>query len=167
MPHLADRLAQYAVQLSFEKLDAATVHEVKRRLIDSFACALGAWDAHAPNVARAICRRVSSEPAATFLGGSRKTLPALAAFCNGVLFRYLDYNDTYLSLEPAHPSDNSAAVLAAGEAAGASGRDIITAAALAYEIQCRLCDAASIRKNGWDHVTYGTFSTAAAASKLF
>ena len=50
---------------------------------------------------------------------------------------------------------------------GATGRDIITAAVLAYEIQCRFCDAASIRKHGWDHVTYGAFSTAAAAAKLF
>jgi 2-methylcitrate dehydratase len=91
----------------------------------------------------------------------------LAAFVNGVLFRYLDFNDTYLSLEPAHPSDNFAAVLAAAEAAGRGGRDIITATVLAYEIQCRMCDAASIRAHGWDHVTYGAFSTAAAAAKLF
>jgi 2-methylcitrate dehydratase len=166
MQTLAERFAHYATNLKFEHLDPATVHEVRRRLIDSLACALGAWDAPAPNVARAICRRVSSEPAASYLGGAKKTLPALAAFCNGILFRYLDYNDTYLSLEPAHPSDNFAAVLAAGEASGSSGRDIITAAALAYEIQCRLCDAASIRKNGWDHVTYGAFSTSAAAAKL-
>jgi 2-methylcitrate dehydratase len=165
--HLANRLAEYAANLSFDRLDQQTIHEVRRRLVDTFACALGAWDAHAPNVARAICRRVTSEPAATFLGGAKKTLPALAAFCNGILFRYLDFNDTYLSLEPAHPSDNLAAVLAAGEAAGRSGREIITAAVLAYEIQCRLCDAASIRKRGWDHVTYGAFSTAAAAAKLF
>jgi 2-methylcitrate dehydratase len=164
---LANRLAQYAVNLTFDRLDEKTVHEVRRRLIDSFACALGAYGANAPGVARAICRRVTSEPAATYLGGAKKTLPALAAFCNGVLFRYLDFNDTYLSLEPAHPSDNLAAVLAAGEAAGRSGRELITAAVLAYEIQCRFCDAASIRRNGWDHVTYGAFSTAAAAAKLF
>ena len=164
---LAQRLAAYAANLTFEKLDQKTVHEVRRRLIDTFACALGAYGAHAPNVARAICRRVSSDPAATYLGGAKKTLPALAAFCNGILFRYLDFNDTYLSLEPAHPSDNFAAVLAAGEAAGRSGREMITATVLAYEIQCRFCDAASIRKHGWDHVTYGAFSTSAAAAKLF
>ena len=164
---LAERLGEYAASLTFDRLDDKTVHEVRRRLIDSFACALGAWEANAANVARAICRRVTSDPAATFLGGANKTLPALAAFCNGVLFRYLDFNDTYLSLEPAHPSDNLAAVLAAGQAAGRSGREMIAAAVLAYEIQCRLCDAASIRKNGWDHVTYGAFSTSAAAAKLF
>jgi 2-methylcitrate dehydratase len=82
------------------------------------------------------------------------------------LIRYLDYNDTYLSLEPAHPSDNLAAVLSVGEGAGSKGRDLITAAVLAYEIQCRLCDAASLRKHGWDHVTYGAISSAVAACRL-
>src|SRR5207248_1304086 len=42
----------------------------------------------------------------------------------------------------------------------------ITAVALAYEVQCRFCDAASIRARGWDHVTYGAFSTALASAKL-
>src|SRR5207248_3935266 len=39
-------------------------------------------------------------------------------------------------------------------------------AVLAYEIQCRLCDAASLRKQGIDHVTYGALSSCAAACKL-
>ncbi|MEX0701155.1 MAG: MmgE/PrpD family protein [Planctomycetales bacterium] len=164
---LARRIAEYAANLSFSDLDDATVHEARRRMIDSLACALGAWDAHAPNVARRVAARCTCEPGAGYLGGKRPTIPALAAFVNGVLFRYLDYNDTYLSLEPAHPSDNIAAVLAAAQAAGQGGREIIAATVLAYEIQCRLCDAASIRARGWDHVTYGAFSTAAAAAKLF
>jgi 2-methylcitrate dehydratase len=50
--------------------------------------------------------------------------------------------------------------------AGSGGRDLITAAVLAYEIQCRLCDAASLRKRGFDHVTYGAISSAVAACKL-
>ena len=37
---------------------------------------------------------------------------------------------------------------------------------LAYEIQCRFCDAASLRKHGVDHVTYGAISSAVAAAKL-
>jgi 2-methylcitrate dehydratase len=42
----------------------------------------------------------------------------------------------------------------------------VVASVIAYEIQCRLCDAASIRKHGWDHVTYGAFSAGAAAARL-
>jgi 2-methylcitrate dehydratase len=80
--------------------------------------------------------------------------------------RYLDFNDTYLSKEPAHPSDNIPAALAVADAVNADGREFITAIVLAYELQCRFCDAASIRARGWDHVTYGAFSTALAAAKL-
>src|SRR5262249_39657882 len=74
---------------------------------------------------------------------------------------------TYLSLERAHPSDNWAAVMAAGQAARADGKAWITAAAVAYEVQCRLCDAASIRARGWDHTAYGSLSTSLAAARLF
>lgn len=163
---LAERFANYAANLTYDHLDDDTIHEVKRRLIDSFACACGAYDSPTVAVGRRICGRVDSDPGSSYLGGTNLTIPALSAFCNGVLFRYLDYNDTYLSLEPAHPSDNLSAVLAVAESNNRTGPDIITAAALAYEIQCRLCDAASIRANGWDHVTYGAFSSSAAAGKL-
>ena len=164
--YLAERLAQFAAQLQFDALDARTIHEVCRRLIDSLGCACGAYQSDPVRVARRVAGRTYGIPGASYLGGSRPSSPELAAFVNGVLFRYLDCNDTYLSREPAHPSDNFAAVLAAAETAGRHGQDVITAAVLAYEIQCRLCDAASIRARGWDHVTYGAFSTAAAAAKL-
>src|SRR5438445_1867872 len=162
---LANRLAEYACQLRFEDLPAPVVHETKRRFIDSFGTAVSAMDADAYAIAKRCALRVQSQPGAGLLGGGRSSAE-WATFVNGLLIRYLDYNDTYLSLEPAHPSDNLAAVLGAGEMAGADGRALITAAVLAYEIQCRLCDAASLRKHGWDHVTYGALSSAVAACKL-
>ena len=115
-------------------------------------------------IAKKCALRVSGNPSASVLGGGT-TSPEWATFVNGLLIRYLDFNDTYLSKEPAHPSDNLAPVLAVGEAVGAKGKDLITAAVLAYEIQCRFCDAASLRKHGVDHVTYGAISSAAAAAK--
>jgi 2-methylcitrate dehydratase len=162
---LANRLATYATQLRFDDLPASVVHEVKRRFIDSFATAVGAMGADAYTIAKRCALRVQGQPGAGLLGGGRSSAE-WATFVNGLLIRYLDYNDTYLSLEPAHPSDNLAPVLAVGEMAGASGCDLIVAATLAYEIQCRLCDAASLRKHGWDHVTYGALSATAAAGKL-
>jgi 2-methylcitrate dehydratase len=163
---LAQRLSTYAAALGFEDLTPAAVHEAKRRLVDSLGCAMGAFPSEPATVARRLALTATSTAPATVIGTGHRSTPELAAFANGVQFRYLDFNDTYLSLEPAHPSDNLAAVLAVAEPARASGRDIITAAVLAYEIQCRLCDAASIRARGWDHVTYGSFSTSLAAGKL-
>lgn len=166
MKTLAERLSAYAHGLRFEALPPKTVHEVKRRLLDSLGCAMGAYSSEPAAIARKLAQTATSTTPATVIGTAHKSSPELAAFSNGVHFRYLDYNDTYLSKEPAHPSDNLAAVLAIAEPFGASGQDIITAAVLAYEIQCRLCDAANIRARGWDHVTYGSFSTSLAAGKL-
>src|SRR5437763_5279168 len=162
---LARRFAEYACQLRFEDLPAPVTHEVKRRFIDSIATACGAMDADAYRIARRCAARFRSEPGVSLFGGGQSSVE-WATFVNGLLIRYLDYNDTYLSLEPAHPSDNLAAVLAVGASVGASGPDMIAAAVLAYEVQCRLCDGASLRKHGIDHVTYGAISSCAAACKL-
>src|SRR3989475_6892451 len=163
---LAHRLAEYAFSLQFEDLSKDVVHEVKRRVIDSLGCALGAWNEEPCVIARNVASDFSATRGSTIIGTKHQAPPDWAAFATGCCIRYFDYNDTYLSKEPAHPSDNISAVLAVAESVGANGRDAITATALAYEVQCRLCDAASIRARGWDHVTYGAFSTALASAKL-
>jgi 2-methylcitrate dehydratase len=163
---IADRLANYAASLSYSRLPASVVHEVKRRVLDSLGCAFGAWSAAPCRIARQVAAPVKVSGGATLWGTTQKTLPDLAAFANGGLVRYLDFNDTYLSKEPAHPSDNIAAILAVGETVRSSGKQVIEAIALAYEIHCRLCDAAALRPRGWDHVTYGPFSSALGVSKL-
>jgi 2-methylcitrate dehydratase len=162
---LADRLSRYCQTLCYDDLPSAVVHEVKRRVLDSLGCALGAWNAPPCRIARQLAQAVKVSHGATLWGTGHRTLPDLATFVNGGLIRYLDFNDTYLAKEPAHPSDNIAAVLATGEASRASGKRVIQAIALAYEVQCRLCDAAALRPRGWDHVTYGPFSSALAAAK--
>jgi 2-methylcitrate dehydratase len=163
---LAQQLALYASALRFEDLAPQVVHEVKRRVIDSLGCALGAWDEEPCRIARQVALEFSANRGSTIIGTEHKAPPDWAAFANGSCIRYFDYNDTYLSKEPAHPSDNISAALATAESVSARGRELITAVGLAYEVQCRLCDAASIRARGWDHVTYGAFSTALAAAKL-
>ncbi len=163
---LAHHFANYACSLGFEDLSPEVVHEVKRRMIDSLGCALGAWNREPCVIARKVASDFSAKHGSTILGTTHKAPPDWAALASGCCIRYFDYNDTYLSKEPAHPSDNIAAALAVAENVGANGRELITAIALAYEVQCRLCDAASIRARGWDHVTYGAFSTALACARL-
>jgi 2-methylcitrate dehydratase len=163
---LAEQLAQYAVGLKYEDLSAEAIKEVKRRVINSLGCALGALNEEPCVIARKVASRFVTTEGATLFGTNTRVPTDWAAFANGCLVRYFDYNDTYLSKEPAHPSDNIPAAIAVAEATGSTGKDLITAIVLAYEIQCRLADAASIRSRGWDHVTYGAFSTALAAAKL-
>jgi 2-methylcitrate dehydratase len=163
---LAHQLADYACALRFEDLSKRVVHEVKRRVVDSLGCALGAWKEEPCAIARKVASDFSAKQGSTIIGTSHKAPPDWTTFANGCCIRYFDYNDTYLSKEPAHPSDNISAALGVAESVGGSGRELIAAIALAYEVQCRFCDAASIRARGWDHVTYGAFSTALASAKL-
>lgn len=165
---IARKIAQWAKSLRYEELPAKTVNEVKRRVIDSIATTLGAYRSHPAKIVREKAMAVNDPSAkATVWGTTHRTLPELAAFANGAMTRYLDYNDTYLSLEPAHPSDNLSACVAMTQQTGKTGKDCILAAVIAYEIQCRLCDAASLRAGGWDHVTYGALSSAVAAARLW
>lgn len=163
---LARRFADYAYNLRPERLPAAVTHEATRRVIDALACGLAAVHETPLGAARRAMARLAPAGSATILGTGERTAPDLAAFVNGYLVRYLDYNDTYLSREALHPSDNLAALLAAAEDAGASGQDLLVALVAAYEIVCRLADASSIRDRGWDHVTYGSIAVAAGAARL-
>ncbi len=163
---LAQRFARYTHGLRFDRLPARVVHEAKRRIIDGLGCGLAANREAGPAVARRAMHRLVPGGLATVLGTGERTSPDLAAFVNGYLIRYLDYNDTYLSKEALHPSDNLAGLLAVAEAQGRSGSDLLAALVTAYEISCRLADASSIRDRGWDHVTYGNIAVAAAAARL-
>jgi 2-methylcitrate dehydratase len=162
---LADRLVDFALSTRYEDLPDEVVVEARRRLVDALGCAVGALEEPASSIARGVAGRFQGTPSVRLIGGGTAAAD-WAAFANGVHIRYLDCNDTYLSLEPAHPSDNWAAVMAAGELAGADGKAWIAAAAIAYEVQCRLCDAASIRARGWDHTTCGSISSTLAAARL-
>ncbi|MBI3609489.1 MAG: MmgE/PrpD family protein [Nitrospirae bacterium] len=166
MTTVAEQLAAFAHRLTLNDLPEDVVREAKRRVIDSIGCAIGAFDSEPCRIAREVARAVKSRYPATLLGTMHASAPDLAAFANGTMIRYLDYNDTYLSKEPAHPSDNIAAALAVAEAEGADGKALIASIIVGYEVQCRLCDAAALRTRGWDHVTYGPLSTALVAAKL-
>ncbi|MFW5918363.1 MAG: MmgE/PrpD family protein, partial [Haloferacaceae archaeon] len=162
---LADELAAYATELSYADLDSDTIDRVSDRIIDSLACAYATMGEQPVEATRRYVARKDGATPAGVIGGGESSVEA-AALANGTLIRYLDWNDTYLSLEPGHPSDNLGAVLSVADALGCSGRETILATVLAYELQCRLCDAASLRANGFDHVNYGLVSATLGAAKL-
>jgi len=163
---LARRLADYSLSTRYSNLGKRTMNDMKARIVDAVGCALGAFNERPTSMARRAILGLRDGGPSTLLGTRSRTSPDLATFVNGFMVRYFDFNDTYLSKEPAHPSDNIAPCLAVAEAEGASGKEVIAAAVTAYEIQCRLCDAADLRHRGWDHVNYGLVSSALASSKL-
>jgi 2-methylcitrate dehydratase len=159
-------LAAYAHATTFERLPRDTVHEIQRRILDSIGVAIAALDEDAPAIARAYAEDLPDPVGATLWGTSMRTTPQAAAFANGVAVRYLDFNDTYLSKEPLHPSDVIAPLVALAEWRRRPPRELLAAIATAYEVAVTLCDAASLRVRGWDHVNYIGIGVACGAGRL-
>ncbi len=162
---IADDLGSWAAALRFEDLGEHAIHTVRQRLVDTLGCGLGAFGAEPGRAARRLARALPGGTS-TVLGTRDRATADVATFVNGTMVRHLDFNDGYLGLEPGHPSDNIPACLAVAEAEGRSGRDLVTAIALAYEVQVRLQDAANLYRRGWDHANYVLVSATLAAGKL-
>jgi len=166
MDATTQRLADYVAGLGFSTLTPAAVHETKRRLIDSIACAVGGYPSEPVRIARRLAAGISGTPGARLLFSGERTSMERAAFANAVMIRYLDCNDTYVSVGSGHPSDMIPAVLAAGDALGASGRDVLAAVAAAYEIYVGLADVVPLRPRGWDQGVFAVLGSAAGAGRL-
>jgi 2-methylcitrate dehydratase len=160
-------LAEYAMEVSFESLPEAVVEQTERLVLDSLGCCVGAYTSEPSKALRETFGDRTAPEGATALGTDREIPVEYAALINGAMVRYLDYNDCYISgSSVCHPSDHIPALLAVAEAEGRSGRELIEAIVVAYEIQSAGIDTGAIWDNGFDYVTWGTYSSAAAVGKL-
>jgi 2-methylcitrate dehydratase len=160
-----ERLAHFVVTRTWDDISAAARGELKIRVLDALGCALGALRAAPIAAMRAQLEDFGGRPLCTLIGGG-SSAPDRAALHNGALVRYLDFNDSYFAPgETCHPSDNLAPILAAAEYADASGRELLTALAVSYQVQCRLSDEAPVRARGFDHTTQGAYAAAAGTAK--
>jgi len=164
---VADTLADFAVKLRYDDLPAGIVRTVKRTILDTIGCAIGGYEAEPSRIARKLAGRVSGAPAATVLCSGVKTSHDLAVFANGVMIRYLDFNDGYITPKGGgHPSDTIAALLSSAEIVGSSGRDLIVATALSYEVFCKVADVLDTRGLGLDQSTILGLASLVGASRL-
>jgi 2-methylcitrate dehydratase len=162
---MVEQLAAFVTRSSYNDLSVAARQALKTHILDALGCAIAALDGAPVRAIRAQVENFGGTQRCILIGGGR-TAPDRAAFYNSALVRYLDFNDSYLAPgETCHPSDNLGAVLAAAEHGGRSGRDLLTALAVAYQVQCRLSDVAPVRAKGFDHTTQGAYAVAAGVSK--
>jgi 2-methylcitrate dehydratase len=164
-PTRVEQLAQFVSRSRWDDVSDEAREQLKLRVLDSLGVALGALDGEPVAMIRAQVEEFGGSPLATLIGGGRSA-PDRAALYNGALVRYLDFNDSYLAPdETCHPSDNFAPVLAAAEYAHADGRTLLTALAVAYQVQNRLSEVAPVRAKGFDHTTQGAYAVAAGVSR--
>jgi 2-methylcitrate dehydratase len=163
---MAHRLAQWCHQFAEGPSTQASDDRARDVLLDSLGCALYASvDEKARPVLQTL-RRLEGNADCTIIGTRQRASLPVASFVNGALIRTLDLNDTYTGpRQVGHPSDNIGAALAAAEIADRSGRDLMRAIRLGYEIYGRILDMGD-PESPWDHVTVSGIVTAAMTGWL-
>ncbi|MBR5730536.1 MAG: MmgE/PrpD family protein [Firmicutes bacterium] len=146
-------LAEHAVSVRFEDLPKEAVEAQKASAADMLGVMLAATGLD--KASKAFSELAAREGAGrcTILGRQEKSGPIMAALANGALVHALDYEDSH---ETATVHPNSAAFPAlmalSQHIGGVSGRDFITAMAVASDICCRLDLGANedLLKYGWN-----------------
>ncbi|MGZ6780571.1 MAG: MmgE/PrpD family protein, partial [Mycobacterium sp.] len=164
--YIVDQVAGFVVDATLADISSSALATLKRNVLDSVACAVGALDGELIGPIRAHAEEFSGRPTASFIGGGRASVDQ-AAFFNAVLVRYPDLLDTFLTPGGlCHPADNFGAILAVAEHVGASGADFLLALALAYEVQCRFSGQVPVMARGLNHALQLAMSAAAGSARL-
>lgn len=164
---VAQALAGWALGLS--RVDDDVAHAVARHLLDGLGTAVAGYRSGAVAPAVAVATAMTAPAQATVLGDGRRVPAAAAALANGALVHAEDFDDTHTGALVHPTAVVLPAVFAAGQRAGASGREVLVAAAVGYETIIRL--GASV-KHGFHargfHATSvcGTPAAALAAARL-
>ena len=165
-PSQAEGVARFASRTKYEDLTPERREQLKVSVLDALACAVSALGAPPVEACRAQAEEFGGRVGSCALIGGGRSNIVYAAFYNTVLVRYVDYMDSYLAHGGlCHPSDNTAAVLAASEHADLSGKDFLTALAVAYQVDSRLTEAVPFMADGFDLTTPLSFSLAAGVSR--
>ncbi len=166
MDNTVQKIYDFSNEIGQKGFSSEVSDEIKKRIADSIFTSYGAKDSVPVSIMKKALLPSSSKRNSTVFFTKEKASSDVATFINGSMTRYLDYNDTYLSKEALHPSDNIPPVLALSESFGIDGKKSINAIGVAYQVVCSLSDEVSIRDLGWDHVTYISISAASGLAHL-
>ena len=163
-------LSEFALKTSYDSIPKEAVVAAKKALLDYLGVTVAGSRDSAGRIVTAFVKEEGGNPVAGVIAGGFKTSPFFAAFSNGVMGHALDFDDECESWN-SHPSVAILpAVLALGEKLGTSGKDLLTAYILGWEVAARI--GAS---NGYFRVTehgyhatsaLGTLSGAAASARV-
>jgi 2-methylcitrate dehydratase len=172
---VARELAKYVASLTFQDLPPDVIHQTKRVVLDTLGCAIGGYDSEATRAIQELIKELGHPGEATVFGSGLRTSCLNAAFANGAMVRYLDYNDTAFILQGEtyrtgyHPSEVIPPILALAERQDLSGRDVITAIVVGYDLSLSFLEGVigpGMEKRGWNGDTRGAFIIPLVAGKI-
>ena len=166
---IINEIVNFIEKTDFEDLPSDVVSKAKEGVIDFLGCTLLGTRNDAGKIILNYVKGLEAKPEVSVLGAGFKTSMALASLATGTCSHADDFDDISWSL-PGHPSVTVLpVVMSIGELLNCSGRDILTAYLIGFEIECKLglALAPKLYQNGW-HATsvYGCLGAAAAAAKL-
>jgi 2-methylcitrate dehydratase PrpD len=171
-------VVDFIASTSFAEIPPDALDIGRRCIADGIGVILAGSTTAASDILRAYVREDGSRAESTTLGrDSFQTRAASAALVNATSGHAHDYDDTQLSTAAdrifgllTHPTiPPLAASLAVGERLGASGRTVIEAFLIGFEVECKIADAIypTHYKQGFHTSgTIGAFGAAAATAKL-
>jgi 2-methylcitrate dehydratase len=160
------QIAEFALRTSFDDIDQGSIDLLKKHLLDSIGSLIHASSKPA---VKKLARQINSlgENGKCFVPGLGQIAVDRAAQFYTALIRYPDFMDNFLGKEATcHPSDNIGSLLAASQLKETSGKEFLTAMAIAYQIECRLVEEIPVMKEGIDHTLFLSYSIVATVSKM-
>lgn len=165
---LSNRLAGYCCNVRFDDLSGDHVEKMKVFFLDWLGSAYAGKDLPPIRKMRKVVGSLGGVPEATSIPAGARTNCLSASLLNGAASHIVEMDDLHREsiLHPA--AAILPAVFAAGERKGASGKELIVAISVGYEVGIRVALAAGASHYRFWHTTStcGTFGAAAGAAKL-
>jgi 2-methylcitrate dehydratase PrpD len=161
------KIAEFTTRVNYPDLPAAAVQTAKTAVRDCLGVALAGSQEEDAKICAEIARQERAKEETSVIGQKFKTSALQAAFANGTAAHALDFDHSFTLMgQPTAPI--IPAIFALGEALGSSGKQIVEAYVIGYEVTGKL--AHSLRDStheGWHAPsTLGSFGAAAGCAKL-
>ena len=172
---ITEKWADFLTSFTFDRIPAEVLHQTKIHILDSIGCSLGGYALEWGKNVAAVGRDLGGKPEATVIGSGDRLHCAHAAYVNGKLSNILDMDETMYQTRHIGGIPMFAA-LSVGERVGATGKDIILATVLAYDLGARSALCGSIWRtdpekgvvsSSYGSSAFNTLAAAAAAALIF
>ena len=166
-----DQLAWKIASLATDKANIGNdvSDMVINRIIDNAAVAIAGINRTPPTTARAQALAHSRDGGGATLFGipnDQRFDAEWAAWANGTAVRELDYHDTFLAADYAHPGDNIPPILAVAQQVGKGGINLLEGLVTGYEVQINLVRSICLHEHKVDHIAHLGPSVAAGIGTL-
>ncbi|GAK04910.1 hypothetical protein JCM19037_3367 [Geomicrobium sp. JCM 19037] len=165
---LSKQLAEYTVEKTYDHLTSDTIEFTKQCILDWLGSALAGASQPPVQILHEFIDEMGGKEHSSLVTGG-KTSVYQAAFVNGASSHIVELDDIHRESIVHAGTVVIPAAVAVAEYLGKTGKDLITAVVVGYEIAYRIGEAVSpSHYEKWHNTaTCGTFGAAAAAAKLF